>query len=453
MKSRLNSTTVLSNQRLVVEYLPADAIRPNPKNPRRYTKKDERDLAASARVLGVNLPIGIDANGVIVSGELWYRAYIELGLPLIPAIRLDHLSPAEADLFMIAVDRFVDRSTFEPKALAQLFKDLSILNLDISLEVSGYPTAEIDLMIEGLEIAPVEDEGAEDIPPGPAVSEVGDVWSLRNPTSGLEHRFLVGNAQEAESYVNLMNKERAAAVITDPPFGGKISNYLRGSDKATRREFVMGSEGRTPEELEQLLDPVCRLIRDVCLLGALVYVFMDWRGIEVLLRVGGRVFGDLKNLIVWAKTVAGMGSFYRSQHELIALFKVAGGTHRNNIQLGKFGRNRANVWTYAGMNTPSGRLTDEGDLRAMHVTPKPVEMIAEAILDCTERGDIVLDPFLGSGTTLIACERTGRRAYGMELDPLYADVAIRRWRRFTGCDAIRVADGRTFSSLETEAGR
>lgn len=451
MKHELASSTALSNQRLLVEYLKPHAIRCNPKNPRRHGKKDVRDLAASVRALGANIPIGVDANGVIVSGELWYHAYLELQLPLIPVIRLHHLSQAEADLFTIAVNKFTDRTKFDIRALGKLFKELSALNLDISLEVSGFEMAEIDMTIEGLEIASVEDEAPEELPGAAAISQVGGLWVLVSPDSKLEHRLLVGDARDPESFAILIGDAKAAAAITDPPFGGKISTYMRGSSNAPTREFVMGSEGRTPEELEHLLDPVCVLIRNACQPGALVYIFMDWRNIETLLRVGGRVFDELKNLIVWAKTAAGMGSYYRSQHELIALFKVPGGKHRNNIQLGKFGRNRSNLWQFAGMNTPAGRLTDEGDLRKLHVTPKPVEMIAEAILDCTERGDIVLDPFLGSGTTLIAAERTGRRAFTMDLDPLYADVAIRRWRRLTGGDAVRAADGRSFSSLEAEA--
>jgi DNA modification methylase len=260
----------------------------------------------------------------------------------------------------------------------------------------------------------------------------------------------VGDALKRESFISLMGEERAAAIITDPPFGGPIAGYLTGAGKTKHREFVMGSEGRSHAELGEMLEPVCQHLRDAARPGALVYIFMDWRSIELLLRVGGRIFGELKNLIVWAKTNAGMGSLYRSQHELIALFKVEGGPHRNNVQLGAFGRNRTNVWSFAGMNSTAGRNSDEGDLLALHPTAKPVAMVSEAILDCTARGEIVLDAFLGSGTTLIAAERTGRRAYAVELDPLYADCAIRRWRRLTGAEAIR-SDGQAFNTLEGEA--
>ena len=362
-----------------------------------------------------------------------------LAMTVIPIIRLQHLSAEQAQLFMIAENKFSDRSSFDVPALAELFRDLSVLGLDLSLEISGCETGEIDLMIQGLDFAPVEDVDASELQSGPAVSKLGDLWILSYPTSGLVHRLYVGDALQAASYAALMGGMRVRAVITDPPFGGKIEDYLPGNGRIKHREFVSGSEGRTPEELEQLLDSACVLIREACAPGALVYIFMDWRGIRVLLGVGDRVFGDLKNIIAWVKTQPGMGSFYRSQHELIALFKVEGGPHKNNIQLGKFGRSRSNVWTYPGMTSFNGRHTMEGDLLALHPTAKSVDMIAEAILDCTERGDIVLDPFLGSGTTLIAAERTGRRAYGIELDSLYCDVAVRRWLRlhdYGACDRM-----------------
>jgi len=438
------------NRRLAIEYVSIDAIQLNPKNPRRHKRAAIRKLANSIRALGMNVPVILDTAGVLLAGEARVLACRELGWETIPAIRLEHLTPAEAELFMIAENRFSELSEFDAQALGRLFKDLSVLGLDLSLELSGFETPEIDLMIEGLEVAPVEDDEAALPAGGSAVSQLGDLWILRNPASSLEHRLFVGDSLKAESYAALMGADRAAAIITDPPFGGAIAGYLTGAGKIKHREFVMGSEGRTASELAEMLEPVCRHMRDAARPGALVYVFMDWRSIEVLLRVGGQVFGELKNLIVWSKTNAGMGSLYRSQHELIALFKVDGGPHRNNVQLGAFGRNRTNVWTFAGMNSTAGRNTAEGDLLALHPTAKPVAMIAEAILDCTARGEIVLDPFLGSGTALIAAERTGRRAHALELDPLYADCAIRRWQRLTGAEAIR-ADGQTFDSLAAEA--
>lgn len=438
------------NRRLAIEYVDINAIRLNPKNPNRHKRKNILKLAASIKALGMNVPLAIDASGMLLAGEARLAALRELGWDIVPVIRLDHLTPEQADLYIIAENRFSQLSSPDPTALAQLFKDLSVLGLDLNLELTGFETAEIDLMIEGLELAPVEDDEAALPESGVAVARLGDLWILRNPASGIEHRLYVGDALKSDSYAILMAGGRAAAIITDPPFGGAIAGYLTGSG-IKHREFVMGSEDRSPEELETMLEPACEQMRIAARPGALVFIFMDWRSIEVLLRVGGRVFGELKNLIVWAKTCAGMGSLYRSQHELIALFKVEGGKHRNNIQLGAYGRNRSNLWSFAGMNSRAGRHTDEGDLLALHPTAKPVAMIAEAILDCTARGDIVLDPFLGSGTALIAAERTGRRAFAMDLDPLYADCAMRRWIKLTGADAIRECDGANFAALDAEA--
>ncbi|HYZ41002.1 MAG TPA: site-specific DNA-methyltransferase, partial [Stellaceae bacterium] len=158
------------------------------------------------------------------------------------------------------------------------------------------------------------------------------------------------------------------------------------------------------------------------------------------------VYGQLKNVCVWVKNSPGMGSLYRSQHELVFVFKHGRNSHRNNVQLGQFGRNRSNVWHYPGANS-FARCGEEGNLLALHPTVKPVAMVADAILDCSARGDIVLDAFLGSGTTVIAAERTGRRCYGLELDPAYVDTIVRRWQALTGDSAIHVGKGRRFDDL------
>jgi hypothetical protein len=184
--------------------------------------------------------------------------------------------------------------------------------------------------------------------------------------------------------------------------------------------------------------------------GSLHYICMDWRHLEELLAAGGDVYGELKNLCVWVKDNAGMGSLYRSRHELVLVFKQGGGAHRNNVELGRFGRNRSNVWQYPGANS-FARGGAEGNLLALHPTVKPVALVADAILDCSARGDIVLDAFLGSGTTVIAAERTGRRCYGIELDPAYVDTAIRRWQVLTGGNACHGVSGRCFDDLACEA--
>jgi hypothetical protein len=183
--------------------------------------------------------------------------------------------------------------------------------------------------------------------------------------------------------------------------------------------------------------------------GALHYICMDWRHLGEVLAAGRDVYSELKNLCVWAKDNAGMGSFYRSQHELVLLFKNGKGAHQNNVQLGQHGRYRSNVWRYPGVNS-FGRATEEGNLLALHPTVKPVALVADAILDASRRGEIVLDTFLGSGTTLIAAERVGRVCCGLELDPLYADTIIRRWQAMTGDVAVLASSGAPFEDVRQE---
>ncbi len=433
------------NRRLAIEHIAIDDLRFNPRNPRRHSPKKIAKLAESLGTLGLNGAVRTDADLMILAGEALVRAAKVLGWTEVPVIRLDHLSPAQAEAYMIADNRIAELSENDPKALGAIFRDLAKMELDFSLEITGFEMGEIDFLIEGLETAPEAEESLEDLEPqGPPVTRVGDRWVLEN------HRILCGDAQAPESYAALMQDRKAAAIITDPPYGGKISGYLPGQGKTQHREFVMGSEGLSDEGLETFLTPVMAQIARHASEGALIYVFMDWRGIETLLRVGRKTFSELKNIICWAKTNAGMGTLYRSQHELIALFKNGQGRHRNNVQLGRMGRYRTNLWSYAGMTSASARSTEEGDLLALHPTVKPVGMIADAILDCTARGDVVLDPFLGSGTSLIAAERVGRRCYGLELDPLYVDVAVRRWQRLTGKTAVHAESGMAFDDVSAE---
>jgi hypothetical protein len=211
----------------------------------------------------------------------------------------------------------------------------------------------------------------------------------------------------------------------------------------------MATGEMTEGQFTEFLGKACRLFADHSIPGSVHNVCMDWRHAGELLAAGKEVYSSLLNICVWVKHNGGMGSLYRSQHEFVFVFKNGEGAHCNNVQLGKHGRNRTNVWNYPGINN-FGRDTEEGNLLAMHPTVKPVALVADAILDCSRRGDIVLDAFLGSGSTLIACERTGRRCYGIEIDPLYVDTAIRRWQKHTGAFAIRSSDGRAFNDCLAE---
>jgi DNA modification methylase len=246
-----------------------------------------------------------------------------------------------------------------------------------------------------------------------------------------------------------MGKELAAAVFTDPPYNVKIDGHATGNGDTHHREFAMASGEMTNDQFAAFLNSSLSVLAEYSASGSLHYLCMDWRHIETLLATARDHYGDLVNLCVWIKDNGGMSSFYRSQHELIAVLRKAGKQHRNNVQLGKFGRNRTNVWKYPSAHTFS-KSGDEGNLLQLHPTVKPVKMVADAILDCTKRGEIILDAFLGSGTTLIAAERVGRSCYGLEIDPLYVDVAIRRWQEMTGNEAVHATSEMAYNDVAND---
>ena len=274
-----------------------------------------------------------------------------------------------------------------------------------------------------------------------AVTRPGDLWCLG------DHRLLCGDARQATSYSRLMSDERARVVFADPPYNFKIDGHVCGTGSIKHREFAMATGEMTEEEFTNFLTQVSQHASGVSYDGALHFICMDWRHLAEITAAGKAAYSELKNVCVWNKDNGGIGSLYRSKHELIFVFKVGTARHVNNIELGRAGRYRTNVWDYAGVNTMrADRLQD----LAMHPTVKPVALVADAIKDCSRRSDIVLDPFAGSGTTLIAAQKTGRRARVMEIDPLYVDVAIRRWQAFADQDAIHHETSRTFDDIETQ---
>jgi DNA modification methylase len=434
--------------RLAVVYRAIDQIKPDPTNPRRHSRKQIRQIANSIATFGFNAPILIDRDGNIVSGHGRWLACRELGWNEVPTLCLDHLSAAQARAFMIADNRLTEIATWDDRLLAQQLKELSLLGLDFSIEVTGFEMPEIDLRIASLENHPdINDDPTDavpEVPPGPPLSELGDVWVLGR------HRVVCGTALDTAAFAGLMGEERAAMVFTDPPYNVPIDGHASGLGAIHHRPFPMASGEMDRPEFTSFLDQAFRNLAAFSIDGALHYICMDWRHAEELLAAGGGVYSELKNLCVWVKDTPGMGSLYRSGHELVFLLKHGRGGHRNNVQLGQFGRNRSNVWRYPGANS-FARCSEEGNLLALHPTVKPVAMIADAMLDCSARGDIVLDAFLGSGTTVIAAERTGRRCYGLELDPAYVDTSIRRWEALTGGRARHAATGRSFDDLAREA--
>ena len=254
---------------------------------------------------------------------------------------------------------------------------------------------------------------------------------------------------QESTFTELMGKRRANVVFTDPPYNVQIDGNVCGKGSIRHREFAMASGEMNQAQFVAFLTTSLRLLAAFSVPACVHFICTDWRHMGELLEAGKRSLGELLNLCVWVKNNGGMGSFYRSQHELIFAFKNGKGTHRNNIQLGRYGRNRTNVWEYPGVNTLSSNA-EEGKLLAMHPTVKPVALVADALLDCSARGDLVLDGFLGSGTTLLAAERVGRCCHGIEIDPLYVDVAVRRWQRYTGEQAIHQSS-KCFDELATAA--
>jgi len=431
---------------LSIVYRSINELKLDPRNPRVHTRRQIKQIAKSISTFGFNVPVLVDADLNVIAGHGRVLACRQLDWTMVPTISLGHLTPAQAKAFLIADNRLTENSEWNDRLLAEQLKELSLLDLTFELDVIGFEMAEIDLRIESLdEVETAVEDPADEIPAeaGPAVSKPGDIWDLG------KHRIVCGSALETATYGVLLENSMADLVFVDPPFNVKINGHVSGNGAIRHREFAMASGEMTEAQFTDFLRQTCQQLAAHSADGAVHYVCMDWRHVGELLAAGGDAYSELLNICVWAKHNAGMGSLYRSQHELVFVFKNGDACHCNNVQLGKFGRNRTNIWQYRGIND-FGRETEEGNLLAMHPTVKPVALVADAILDCSHRGDIVLDAFLGSGTTLIACERTGRRCRGIEIDSLYVDTAIRRWRKHTGADAVHAATGKTFSAVEEE---
>jgi DNA modification methylase len=429
---------------LTITYLPPTSLMPDPRNPRVHSDKQVRQIARSIKSFGFNVPILIDDKQKVIAGHGRLQAACALGWDTVPVIRLSHLTESQRMAFLIADNRLTENSSWDERLLGEQLKILSELDLDFDLDTIGFEAPEIDIFIEGLTVVPEADpdDRVPEITKS-AVTVPGDLWQLG------KHRVFCGNSLISANYERLMEATKADLIITDPPYNVPIDGHATGNGLIRHREFGMASGEMSSREFTDFLRKVMVISRDQSADGSLAYYFMDWRHMTEILSAGKEVYSELLNLCIWAKNNGGMGSFYRSAHELVFLFKNGTGSHRNNVQLGKFGRNRTNVWNYPGANSFS-RSEDEGNLLALHPTPKPVALITDAIKDCTARGELILDPFLGSGTAVIAAERTGRRCYGLELDPLYVDTVIRRWQRLTGLDAIHVETQKTFRSKDTE---
>ncbi len=440
MCARLSPKATPADLRLSIAYVPIDELKLNTKNPRRHDDRQIERIGASIAEFGFVLPAVIGRGEKVLVGNARILAAKKRGYRVAPVIHVEHLTDAQARAFAIADNRLCEIATWDDRLLAEELKELSEIHLDFSLELTGFDCGEIDFRIQSLSDPNDDADGPDDLVPiesGQPVSRIGDLWLMDS------HRLLCADARSGASYDVLMAHELAAMVFTDPPYNVRVAGHASGLGKTHHREFPMAAGEMNQAEytdfLTQTLGHHVRHTAD----GGVNFACIDWRHIGEMLAAVRATGCTLINLCVWVKHNGGMGPLYRSQHELIPVFKSGKGSHRNNVQLGRFGRNRTNVWSYRGAND-FGRGEGEGDLLAQHPTPKPVSMVADAILDCSERNDIVLDGFLGSGTTLIAAERTGRRCFGLELDPIYVDSGIRRWQKLTGKSAICAATGKSF---------
>jgi DNA modification methylase len=428
---------------LRMEMISPEALKPYARNARRHSDKQIEQIAASIREFGFNNPVLVDAGGTIIAGHGRVEAGKRLGLAAVPVIRVDHLSDAQKRAYIIADNRLAELAGWDRELLAIELGELSTLDLDFDVEVTGFETGEIDVLIDGskAQAKADPDDAVPAMPNEPAISRPGDLWLLGR------HRLLCGNSLERRSYELLMPDEKARLVFTDPPYNVPIDGHVGGLGSVHHAEFAMASGEMSETEFTRFLQESLERMASVCDDGALLYCCMDWRHTFELQSAARANRLHQINLCVWVKDNGGMGSFYRSRHELVFVFRHGTAPHRNNVELGRHGRYRTNCWEYAGANTfRNGRLEELRD----HPTPKPVALIADAIKDCSRRNEIVLDPFGGSGSTIIAAERTGRVARAIELEPRYVDVSIRRWQKLTRQDAVHAESGRTFAEITAD---
>jgi DNA modification methylase len=427
---------------LAIKYKDPRKLKPRLKNPRTHTPRQIKQIAASITEFGFINPVLIDGSDGIVAGHARVAAATSMGMTDVPTVRVDHLSPTQIRAYVITDNRLAEKAGWDPTLLALELQELSVQpNFDVT--VTGFEMGEIDLIIG--EANASEPDEADVIPEIdrslPAVSQPGDCWQIG------DHVLLCGDALKSESYERLLGGKRAQMVFTDPPYNVRIAGNVSGLGKARHREFAMASGEMTQREFTNFLRRALSHLVNFSIDGSIHFICMDWRHIRELADAADDAYAELKNICVWSKSNAGMGSLYRSAHEFIFVYKNGLAKHVNNVELGRFGRSRTNIWQYAGMSS-FGK--DREESLAGHPTPKPLALVGDAILDCSKRGGIILDAFAGSGTTLLAAEKTGRRGYGIELDPHYADLVIKRFEEIYGLGAILAVSDLSFDRVRTE---
>ncbi|WP_108812279.1 DNA methyltransferase [Sphingorhabdus sp. Alg231-15] len=394
-----------------------DRLTPYARNARTHSKKQIRQIADSIERFGFTNPVLVSDNKEIIAGHGRVEAAKLLGIKTVPTLVLSDMSEADRRAYILADNKLALNAGWDKDLLASELQGL--IDLEFDVELTGFDLAEIDLVLDEVDQAdPAKADSAEDvIPPLPssAVTSGGDIWQLGR------HRLICGDAQDNDVFSRLLGTERADLLFTDPPYNVKIDGHVCGLGNVRHRDFAFASGEMTRADFTTFLSATLGHASSHMRDGSIAYVCMDWRHMSELLAAGNAAFAELKNLVVWNKTNGGMGTFYRSKHELIFVFKKGSSPHTNSFGLGESGRYRTNVWDYAGISSMSASRDEE---RAMHPTVKPVALVADAIRDCSRRGELILDCFGGSGSTLIAAHKTGRTARLIEYDPLYCDTII-----------------------------
>ena len=418
-----------------LEFIEVDVLRPWERNARIHSPKQIRQVARSIETFGFTNPVLIDEENRIFTGHGRVKAAKLLNMRLVPCRRLAQMSTTEKRAYVIADNGLALKSGWDEQLLADELQGLLEIDPEFDIALTGFEIAEIDALVDSLELIEPGDPADDALPTAQNIQarcRLGDIWAIG------PHRLICGDATDAQTAVALMNGATADLVFTDPPYNVPIHGHVGGLGAIKHREFAMASGEMSPEEFTDFLyaafAQLVRSSRD----GSIHFICMDWRHLTEMLQAGTKAYTALKNLIVWVKDNGGMGTFYRSRHELIFVFKNGTAPHVNAFELGQHGRDRTNVWQYKGVNSIRAERLDE---LALHPTVKPVQMIADAIKDVSPRGGIVLDLFGGSGSTLIAAEKTGRRAYLCEVDPIYCDRIIARWEAYAKDDAELIACG------------
>lgn len=420
-----------------IVHVPIGTLVINPRNARKHSNEQIQHLESCIGTHGFLVPILIDESRNVVLGHGRLLAPRKAGMTEVPTLIVSGLTATQIRTFAIAENRLSDLASWDNDMLRLEMRDL--LDLEVNIEDTAFSTGKVDILLDGASHqGSADDDVQQPLSPGESVAQKGDIWQLG------PHRLMCGDATKAGDYMLLMGHLKANVVFTDPPYNVPIDGHVGGLGKIKHREFAMATGEMSPDQFTRFLMTVFALLARHSCRGSIHFVCMDWRHLREILAAGHEVYSDFKNLCVWNKDNAGMGSLYRSKHELVLVFQNGAGRFQNNVSLGATGRYRTNVWDYPGINTLRNGRMDE---LTMHPTVKPLALVADAIRDCSRRNDLILDPFAGSGTTILAARRTGRVAAAMEIDPAYVDVAIQRWEKVTNTPATLVGSAKTFAGV------